>query len=167
VVRTFLHWPECAPNTKGKTVREQLCKRLGSTDPTSSDYIRSLDVARGKADDIIKPLLKLKPGSDRVRSDISIGDYVEQFYLPLTKRSCKASTYYGYEKLWRTTLRPRMANIGVADYTWVHASNLFDGFAVAGLGRNSIAHIRALGRGIFALAMAKGAANRTRSSASR
>ena len=133
----------------GKTGYKQASMRLGSI-----DEIRTKDIARGKANDALKPLVSKK--GIGVRSDMTVGRYVKEVISPWWIRSLKPSSLYGYEKVWRLYLKPTMNNLLMAEYATVDAGNFLDKLALDGLNSASIAHARSVANQIFGYAATKG-----------
>jgi integrase len=133
----------------GKTGYKQASVRLGST-----DEIRTKDMARGKANDILKPLTT-KKGVVR-RSDTTIGQYVEETIIPWWDRNLKPSTVYGYKKNWRLYLKPVMNDLPIAEFTTLDAGNFLDNLAMDRLSGTTISHIRNVCTRIFGYAATKG-----------
>jgi integrase len=85
---------------------------------------------------------------------VSIGDFVENVYLPWVKQYKRASTYKGYRDIWEdhlkpTTSRERGSMKNVRTFT---VQNWLNQIGKDSLSRNSLKHIKSTISGIFTLA---------------
>lgn len=137
----------------GRKVYQSKSFRLGATNAKHADLIRSKDDARGKAAEILKPLTSANGAMPR--TDMTVGRYIEEKILPwwdrkLVNGALKPSTVYGYRKIWRLYLLPKMENVIHGSVTMGQAGRFLDGFAMAGLNSNCVSHIRNVASEIFA-----------------
>jgi integrase len=85
---------------------------------------------------------------------VSIGDFVENVYLPWVKQYKRASTYKGYRDIWEDHLKPatskeRGSMKNVRTFT---VQNWLNQIGKESLSRNSLKHIKSVVSGIFTLA---------------
>jgi integrase len=122
------------------------------------------DELRSKKDvaaEINKLIARLGPLSitakDAPRTgNISIAEFAKDTYLPWAKAETKPATYYGYLKMWQHRLEKHVGARRLNEYFPYHATEFLSSLARAGLGRNTIAHARAVLSGIFAHAVSLG-----------
>lgn len=118
------------------------------------------DRYRTKAD--VRPLLeeKLRPLNERklsAASTLSLGDFVDSFYLPYVAEQKRPSTLKGYRDIWEDHLRGRIGHVRLRDFRTCDGERL-----LADIGRerplshNSLKHIKSLLSGIFAYALRQG-----------
>jgi integrase len=125
--------------------RKQRSKKLADY----CDRYRSEGDVRPLLDEILAPL---NAGRVDARGTTLIFKFVDGHYLPFARENFKPSTINGYEKLWKATLKPRIANKVLRDFRTVDAANLLSDLALHGLGRRSLQHVKSLLSGIFTYA---------------
>lgn len=88
-------------------------------------------------------------------SSTTVGRYFQEVVVPWWNRklengALKPSTIYGYQKIWRLYLQPKLDSVLIGQFTMGNAGRLLDGFAKDGLNTNCISHIRNVASEIFA-----------------
>jgi integrase len=91
---------------------------------------------------------------------ITVAQFYDSVYLPLMdKKNLSAATKSGYKKIWSQRLKDHFGTKALHDYYPRHAATYLDSLATEGLGRNTVAHIRAQMHSIFRLAASRGYIN--------
>jgi integrase len=84
--------------------------------------------------------------------DITVDEFWEKTYLPWATENLRASTVFGYTKLWQQVLQPHFKRRTLRDYTTPDGSQFLSGLTKR-LGKNSLQHVRSLASGIFTHAL--------------
>lgn len=90
------------------------------------------------------------------RASQKITDFVESVYLPWVKQNKSAATENGYRKLWEQHWKPTVGHVGLIDLRTESITDLLTEKAKAGLGRNTLGHLKWFLSGVFGFAEAKG-----------
>jgi integrase len=118
----------------------QLSYRLGR-DITKSE-------ARRRADEFIRPLNERgnNPAS------MTLEAFVETVYLPAAASQHRASTFDGYEGIWKRYLKPK-AQIGLQSFRTTDGERIMQGIAASRqLTGTTLAHVKAFLSGVFTYA---------------
>jgi len=133
----------------GKVVSVQRNRKLVDY----SDRYRTESDVRPLLDEQIQPL---RTGKVKIKSTMLIHEFVDSEYLPYAKEELKASTAYGYEKLWKM-LSPRLQKRSLREFRTVDAANLLRDLSGKGWGRRSLQHAKSFLSGVFKYAKSVGA----------
>jgi integrase len=124
-------------------VRRQHCEKratFGDTYRRKSDCQSILDAK----------LLSANEGRESPESTLTVADHAENYFLPYAKSEPKQSTAHGYAGIFKTYLKPRLANIALRDFRTVDMTNLLaEILECHGLGRKSLRHCKSLMGTIF------------------
>jgi integrase len=83
-------------------------------------------------------------------STLTVAQYWTDYFRPFADRELKPSTSHGYASLWKMYLGPRLATTIMGDFRCVTATQLLAAIHEEhGLGRSTLAHIKALLSVIF------------------
>ena len=118
------------------------------------------DVAsRGKhpPDDIkqeaARHMKKISSGKIPADRIITMGNFVDQVYLPWVEQYKRPSTVKGYRDVWEDHLKPRCAQAWLKDVRTYTVQGWLNEIGVEGtLSRNTLKHIKSVISGIFTLA---------------
>ena len=139
-----------APN--GSTSRKAKCKKL-------ADYGRSYKSkasVRPLADDFLRPF---NDGTFIAAGNMTVGAFVEEYYLPYAKEQTRPSTYNGYRKMWDGYLKDPM-QMPLRDFRTIDCEALLNQIArKRNLGIRTIGHIKHFLSGIFRYAIRNGFLN--------
>jgi integrase len=83
---------------------------------------------------------------------VTMGDFVEQVYLPWTVQHKRPSTAKGYRDIWEDHLKPLSALIWLKDARTYHVQRWLNQIGAGNLSRNTLKHIKSVISGIFTLA---------------
>lgn len=107
-------------------------------------------------------LLPLNNGTLTPESTMTLGQFVEESYLPHAVAQRPASTYRGYQAIWEGCLRPRCGDIRLREFRTCEGERLLaDITRKELLSRNTLKHIKSLLGGIFKHAKRIGTLNGT------
>ena len=84
--------------------------------------------------------------------DVTVADFWENTYLPFVTEKKRASTVYGYKKLWASNLKQHFGTRTLAEYRTADGYKYLESLTKT-LGRNSLAHVRSLASGTFTRAV--------------
>jgi len=87
--------------------------------------------------------------ADRI---VTIGDFVEQVYLPWIKEHKRPSTAKGYQDIWEDHLKPLCEKVWLKDTRTFHVQSWLSQIGSAKLSRNTLKHVKSVISGIFTLA---------------
>ena len=87
--------------------------------------------------------------------DVTVADFWRNTYLPFVQENKRASTVYGYKKLWASNLQEHFGTRTLAEYRPVDGNKYLESLTKT-LGRNSLQHVRSLASGIFTRAVNQG-----------
>jgi integrase len=87
--------------------------------------------------------------ADRI---VTIGDFVEQVYLPWVKEHKRPSTAKGYRDIWEDHLKPLCSAVWLKDTRTFHVQASLNQIGKEKLSRNTLKHIKSVLSGIFTLA---------------
>lgn len=82
----------------------------------------------------------------------TLGDFVENVYLPHIKGHKRPSTAKGYEDIWEDHLKPLCADVWMKNVRTFHVQNWLNAIGAKKLSRNSLKHIKSVISAIFKLA---------------
>lgn len=88
-----------------------------------------------------------------------VTDFAERIYLQWVQTEKRPATYCGYLKIWKHRLHDHFATTRLCDYQPHHATVYLTSLAKAGLGRETVSHVRGLMSGLFGHALALGHLN--------
>jgi len=83
---------------------------------------------------------------------VTLGDFVENVYLPWIKQNKRPSTEKGYRDIWEGHLEPLCAKVWLKNVRTFHAQNWMNEIAKKGLSRNTLKHVKSVISAIFTLA---------------
>jgi integrase len=83
---------------------------------------------------------------------ITVGDFVEQVYLPWVDQHKRPSTSKGYRDVWQEHLKPLADRVWLRDTRTYHVQGWLDQVGTGKLSRNTLKHIKSVVSGIFTLA---------------
>lgn len=83
---------------------------------------------------------------------VTIGDFVEQVYLPWTAEHKRPSTAKGYLDIWEDHLNPLCQRVWLRDTRTYHIQGWLNEIGAGKLSRNTLKHIKSVISGIFTLA---------------
>src|SRR5690349_17440818 len=138
----------------GKIVRKQVSRRLCAVD---RDHQTATSV-RAIADEILAPV---NSGKSKPESSMELGVFIDQSYMPWVQENKRPSTYYGYKYIWEGPyVRVRVGKIRLRDFQTFHGERALSEIArEAGLGKNSLKHIKFFLSGAFVYARRQGVLN--------
>jgi integrase len=136
-------------NTVVKLVPKQVLKRLVEKD----DRYHS-PTCKAVQDLVAKEMEKINDSPLVPRHQL-ISDFWRDAYLPYIKEAKRASTVYGYTKLWQGELEPHFRGKTLQEYRTHHGYSFLAELARR-MGRNSLSHVRSLASGMFAHATNRG-----------
>jgi integrase len=98
--------------------------------------------------------INAQPLQDRAAgaSDLTVGAFFTETYLPWAKENLRWSTVRGYEQLWAQVLKVELETRVLDSYRTVDGSRFLTSLT-SRLGRNALAHARSLASGIFTHAL--------------
>ncbi|HEX4424184.1 MAG TPA: site-specific integrase [Terriglobales bacterium] len=91
----------------------------------------------------------------RAQKEMLITDFWRDEYLPFINGNRRASTVAGYQQIWTSQLEAHFADRMLHDYQTHHGSAFLTSLTKK-YGKRTLAHLRSLASGIFALAQNKG-----------
>jgi len=86
----------------------------------------------------------------------TIGDFVEQVYLPSIREHKRPSTAKSYQDIWEDHLKARCGKLWLKDTQTYHVQGWLSQIGKGGLSRNTLKHIKSVISGIFTLAKQQG-----------
>jgi integrase len=87
--------------------------------------------------------------ADRI---ITIGDFVQQIYLPWIAEHKRPSTAKGYRDIWEDHLKPLSEQMWLKDTRTYHVQRWLNRIGAGKLSRNTLKHVKSVVSGIFTLA---------------
>jgi integrase len=87
--------------------------------------------------------------ADRI---VTIGDFVQQVYLPWITAHKRPSTAKGYRDIWEDHLKPLSEQVWLKDTRTYHVQSWLNEIGAGKLSRNSLKHVKSVVSGIFTLA---------------
>jgi integrase len=97
-------------------------------------------------------------GRSAPEGTLTVGQYVEGFFLPYTKAELKASTANGYSNLWKGYIKPHVQTITMRDFRCVDATKTLVAIhRKHRLSKKSLRHCKGLLSSIFTHAKQNGA----------
>lgn len=107
-------------------------------------------------------LLPLNNGTLTPESTMTLGQFVEQSYLPHAMAQKRPSTFKGYKAIWEDYLKARSGEVRLREFRTCDAERLLADIArKQPLSRNTLKHIKSLLSGIFKHAKRIGTLNGT------
>ena len=133
-------------NVGGNIERKRVTRQLG---PVTTR-------GRKPAADILKEaerhMATVNGGAIPPERVITIGDFVEQVYLPWVDQHKRPSTSKGYRDVWQEHLKPVADRVWLRDTRTYHVQSWLDQVGAGKLSRNALKHIKSVVSGIFTLA---------------
>lgn len=83
---------------------------------------------------------------------VTIGDFVEQVYLPWIKEHKRPSTAKGYQDIWEDHLKAHCSKVWLKDTRTYHVQGWLNQIGKGKLSRNTLKHIKSVISAIFKLA---------------
>jgi integrase len=83
---------------------------------------------------------------------VTIGDFVDQVYLPWIKEHKRPSTEKGYRDIWEDHLKPHCNKLWLKETRTFHVQGWLNQTGKGGLSRNTLKHIKSVISAIFKLA---------------
>jgi hypothetical protein len=113
----------------GSSTWKRTARRLGRW----CDFTNPFDVRRCRAE------LMLVVNRDWLSaySRTTIAAFVDGVFLPWAREERRASTSHGYQAIWRTYLRDRVANIGLREFRTVDANGHWQRLRARGISRGT------------------------------
>jgi len=148
----YLRYNDVVLDETWQPKRKKLCHKLADF----SDSYRSEKSVRPLADDFLAPI---NAGQVRPESTMPVGAFIEREYLPYVERNRRPSTAWGYRKIYRVHVKPRLADICLREFRPADGTRLLEeiaGHAAEPLSRRSIYHVKSFLSGIFAYAISQG-----------
>jgi integrase len=87
--------------------------------------------------------------ADRI---VTIGDFVQQVYLPWIADHKRPSTAKGYRDIWEDHLKPLSEQVWLKDTRTYHVQSWLNQIGTGKLSRNTLKHVKSVVSGIFTLA---------------
>jgi hypothetical protein len=107
-------------------------------------------------------LIPLNNGTLCPDSTMTLGQFVEQSYLPHATAQRPPSTFKGYKAIWEDNLKPRCGEVRLREFRTCDAERLLADIArKQPLSRNTLKHIKSLLSGVFKHAKRIGTLNGT------
>ncbi len=132
----------------GKPTRVQKSHKLVEKD--KKYHSRACKPVRQKCEDFMRGINEQAPG--HVNQDVTIADFWEQTYLSFVTEKKRASTVYGYKKLWESNLKNHFGTRTLSEYRTADGYKYLESLTKT-LGRNSLSHVRSLASGVFTRAV--------------
>jgi integrase len=105
-------------------------------------------------------LLERKSRKTAPDTTTTIGDFVDNYYLPSMERDKKASTANGYKGIWERYLQSRCEGVWLRDVQTFHVQRWLDDIArEQGISRTTLSHIKHFLSGVFRYAAQQGFRN--------
>jgi hypothetical protein len=134
----------------GRAVRKQRARKLADY----CDRFRTERDVQPLLDEILRPLNQKRA---KPESNLSIAEYVEDYYLEFVRDNCKPSTCSGYKTQWQMYLAPRLTKVALRDFRTCDAAKLFDDiFHAHKLSRSTLRHLKSFLSGMFTFAINQG-----------
>jgi hypothetical protein len=132
----------------------------GRRKPKAVKLADKSDIYRSKADvrHLLNRLMEaVNTGKEFPSAQLSLTDFIEKHYLPWCKDAGKsASTMNGYKRTWECYWKKHVGKIPLTDLRTSDATAVLDHYAKAGLGRNTLSHIKFMLSGAYEWAIATG-----------
>src|SRR5215831_16360070 len=75
---------------------------------------------------------------------VTVGDFLEQVYLPWVEQFKRPSTAKGYRDIWEDHLKPHCGQVWLRDVRTYHVKGWLDQIGQGTLSRNSFKHIKSV-----------------------
>ena len=133
---------------QGKLVRRRVSSRL-----CEKDHVHRSAGCKAVRDLRDKFMLEVNKNSTRVnRQDVPVAEFWEKTYKPWCEENLRASSVYGYEKVWELYLEPALAGKTLQAFETHEGSALLTALSKR-LTQNSLSHVRSLASAIFSHAV--------------
>ena len=83
---------------------------------------------------------------------VTVGDFVQQVYLPWIAEQKRPSTAKGYRDIWEDHLKPLSEDVWLKDTRTYHVQSWLNQIGAGKLSRNTLKHVKSVVSGIFTLA---------------
>jgi hypothetical protein len=106
-----------------------------------------------RGDSVEDELAPVNAHSFSPEKNCTLGDFVDNVYLPHLKEQKRASTYKGYRDMWQNDLKPHAAERWLREFRTCDAQRLLEDIAKHApepLSRTSLLHLKSFLSGIFA-----------------
>jgi integrase len=143
--RWFVRYWE-SRNVNGVIVRKRVSHPLGpvttrgKTPP--ADIVDDADRHMASVNSRVIP-------ADRI---VTIGDFVDNVYLPWVKDNKRPSTAKGYREIWEDHLQPQCARVLLKNVKTFNVQNWLNEIGKKRLSRNTLKHVKSVVSAIFTLA---------------
>jgi len=121
--------------------------------------VEKSDLYRSKADvqhHMDRLMESVNTGKDFPSAQLSLTDFIEKHYLPYVTEQKSAATVNGYKRTWEGYWKEYVGKIPISDLRTSDATAILDHHAKAGLGRNTLSHIKFLLSGVYEWAITTG-----------
>jgi integrase len=135
----------------GSVKRRQRAVRLA---PVCREYRTKRDVEPRREE--LFQRLALNSRNYNAQATMSVGTFVEEFFIPNYVANLKPSVREPYGYIWRRHLKPLCGQYRLRDFRTAHGQQVMNELAERGLGRNSVKRLKSLLSGIFSEAMRQG-----------
>ena len=136
----FVRYYEDVLQDNDSVVRKLVARRLASV-----SECRNKSDARRLADRFLEPLNR-----GQVGPSMTIGQFIDQKYLPHVEEQRRPSTATGYREVWTRYLSPRIANCRLGDFRTCNGEEVMHCIAADfDLSRTTLKHIKAFLSGVF------------------
>jgi len=134
-------------NTGGSIERKRVTHLIG---PVTTKGKRPPDDIRAEAEQYMSSVNRCSLPSERI---VTIGDFVQQVYLPRIKQHKRPSTFKGYRDVWEDHLQALCGKAWMKDTRTYTVQGWLNEIAQnANLSRNTLKHIKSVISGIFTVA---------------
>jgi integrase len=101
-------------------------------------------------------MMEVNRGAIQAERIVTIGDFVEQVYLPWVREHKRPSTSKGYEDIWDAHLKPHCGHVWLKESRTYHVQGWLNEIGKGSLSRNTLKHIKSVVSAIFKLAKQQG-----------
>jgi integrase len=133
----------------GQPKPKQISKRIAEGDLSKKEAKKACAEFMAKVNDE----RRATPGSPVTGR--TIADFWEKVYVPFIKQNLKVSTAYQYQQLWETRMGPHFGTMLLKDYRTSMGTKFLTEQAQT-FAKATVGHMRSLGSGVFAHAVALG-----------
>lgn len=141
----FVRYCDDVMQPDGTIQRKRVCKKLSVA---FCDEYRTRKSVQPFVDEILAPV---NGGLLNPQSTMLVTEFVEKVYLPeYVEKQLASSTRKTYRDTYEDHLKNRLGNLTLRGFRTVHGEQLLAQIAAkAGLGRNSLKHVKSLLSGVF------------------
>jgi integrase len=151
----YVRFYDSVVQANGSIERVQVARRVA---PVCEQY-RSKRAVIPLAEEFLLPL---NNGTFTPESTMTLGQFVEQTYLPHAVAQKRPSTYRGYKAMWEDYLNARCRDLRLREFRTCNGEKLLADIArQRRLSRNTLKHIKSLLSGVFKHAKRIGVLNGT------